>query len=54
MKYTSHKIDLCGPDNPCRAKKNTNNFFIGNFTILAQLCDFFCCALTFFICFALL
>ena len=29
------------PDYPCRAKKNTNNFFIGNFTILAQLCDFF-------------
>ena len=21
--------------------KNTNNFFIGNFTILTQLCDFF-------------
>jgi hypothetical protein len=35
------------PDNPCRAKKNTNNFFIGNFTILTQLCDFFCCVLTF-------
>ena len=29
-----------GPDNPCRAKKNTNNFCIGNFTILTQLCDF--------------
>ena len=25
---------------PCRVKKNTNNFFIGNFTILTQLCDF--------------
>jgi hypothetical protein len=36
-----NKIDFCGPDNPCRAKKNTNNFFIGNFTILTQLCDFF-------------
>jgi hypothetical protein len=34
------------PDNPCRAKKNTNNFFIGNFTILTQLCDLF--AMTFF------
>jgi hypothetical protein len=30
-----------GPDNPCRAKTNTNNFFIGNFTILTQLCDVF-------------
>jgi hypothetical protein len=29
-----------GHDNPCRAKKNTNHFFIGNFTILTQLCDF--------------
>ena len=28
-------------DNPCRVKKNTNNFFIGNFTIVTQLCDFF-------------
>jgi len=28
-------------DNPCQAKKNANNFFIGNFTILTQLCDFF-------------
>jgi hypothetical protein len=32
-------------DNPCRAKKNTNNFFIDNFTILTQLCDF--CVLCF-------
>ena len=38
MKYTSHKIDFC---RPCRAKKNTNNFLIGNFTILTQLCYFF-------------
>ena len=38
-----------GPDNPCRAKKNTTNFFIGNFTILTQLCDFFCFALPFFL-----
>ena len=29
-----------GHNNPCRAKKNTNNFFISNFTILTQLCDF--------------
>ena len=41
MKYTSPKIDFCVPDNPCRANKNTNNFFIGNFTILTQLCYFF-------------
>ena len=40
MKYTSHTIDFCGPDNPYRAKKNTNKFVIGNFTILPQLCDF--------------
>jgi hypothetical protein len=30
-----------GPDNPCRAKKNTNNLLIGHFKILPQLCDFF-------------
>ena len=36
------------PDNPCRAKKNTNNFFISNFTILTQLCDFFLCFDLFF------
>jgi hypothetical protein len=30
-----------GPANPYRAKENTNNFVISNFTILTQLCDFF-------------
>ena len=29
-------------DNPCRAKKNANDYFIGKFTMLTQLCDFFC------------
>jgi len=36
------------PDNPCRAKKNTNIFFIGNFTIFNTALWFFCCVLTFF------
>jgi hypothetical protein len=25
------------------SEKNTNNFFIGNFTFLTQLCDFLLC-----------
>jgi hypothetical protein len=40
---------LYRPDNPCRAKKNTNNFFIGNFTILTQICHFFFNTNNFFI-----
>ena len=38
-----------GLDNPCLAKKNTNHFFIGNFTILAPLCDLFVLFWTFFL-----
>jgi hypothetical protein len=30
-----------GPDNPCQAKNDTNNIFIGNFTILTQFCERF-------------
>jgi hypothetical protein len=38
--YDIFELIWYGPDNPCRAKKNTNNFVIGNFIILTQLCDF--------------
>jgi hypothetical protein len=37
----NNRIDFCGLDKPCRAKQILINIFIGNFTILTQLCDCF-------------
>jgi hypothetical protein len=41
VKLQIKKLLSSSSENPCLAKKNTNNFVIGNVTILTQLCDFF-------------